>query len=46
MDKNEFTEAIIWFDKAIEDNPQLEHAYYARGVCMCKQNKHEDAIKW
>jgi tetratricopeptide (TPR) repeat protein len=46
LQNNNPNEAIKYFDKAIEENPQNVYAYYGKGICLCKIQEHEEAIKW
>lgn len=40
----DLNQALTWFDKAVEQNPEAFWVYYQRGLCLAKLGKKEDAI--
>ena len=44
LEKKNPNEAILYFNKALDEN-QNAYAYHGKGVCLCKMDQHEEAIK-
>ena len=43
--EGKFTEAISFFDRAIESDPSMAYAWHDRGVCLRELGKDEEALK-
>ena len=42
---NRFPEAVVAFDEVIALFPQFPPAFYHKGLCLARMDKHEDAVQ-
>jgi Flp pilus assembly protein TadD len=43
--EGKYAEAISWFDRAIESDPNMAYAWHDRGVCLRELGKDEEALR-